>query len=33
MNKDEQLARLLRLKRYEKPDEAYFEGFLDQFHD
>ncbi len=33
MNKDEQLARLLRLKRHEKPDEAYFEGFLGQFHD
>lgn len=33
MNKDEQLARLLRLKRYEKPDEAYFEGFLEEFHD
>ena len=32
MNKDEQLARLLRLKRFEKPDEAYFEGFLDDFH-
>ncbi len=32
MNKDEQLARLLRLKRFEKPDEEYFEGFVDQFH-
>ena len=32
MNKDEQLARLLRLKRYEKPDADYFDGFLDSFH-
>lgn len=32
MNKDEQLARLLRLKRHEKPSEDYFEGFLDDFH-
>ena len=32
MNKDEQLARLLRLKRHEKPDEDYFDGFLDNFH-
>lgn len=32
MNKDEQLARLLRLKRHEKPGEDYFEGFLDEFH-
>jgi hypothetical protein len=32
MNKDEQLARLLRLKRYEKPDADYFDGFLDRFH-
>ncbi len=32
MNKDEQLARLLRLKRYEKPDPDYFDGFLDRFH-
>jgi hypothetical protein len=32
MNKDEQLARLLRLKRHEKPDEEYFETFLENFH-
>ena len=32
MNKDEQLARLLRLKRHEKPDEEYFGGFLENFH-
>ncbi len=32
MNKDEQLARLLRLKRHEKPGEDYFEGFLQDFH-
>ena len=32
MNKDEQLARLLRLKRHEKPDADYFDGFLDEFH-
>lgn len=32
MNKDEQLARLLRLKRHEKPDPDYFEGFLHEFH-
>lgn len=32
MNKDEQLARLLRLKRHEKPGENYFEGFLEDFH-
>jgi hypothetical protein len=32
MNKDEQLARLLRLKRHEKPDPEYFEGFLEEFH-
>jgi hypothetical protein len=32
MNKDEQLARLLRLKRHEKPGEEYFEGFLHDFH-
>ena len=32
MNKDEQLARLLRLKRHEKPDEEYFEEFLGNFH-
>lgn len=32
MNKDEQLARLLRLKRHEKPDDGYFEGFLEDFH-
>ena len=33
MTKEEQLARLLRLKRYEKPDTDYFAGFLDEFHD
>ncbi len=32
MNKDEQLARLLRLKRHETPGEDFFEGFLDDFH-
>ncbi|MDB6136607.1 MAG: hypothetical protein JWM59_4850 [Verrucomicrobiales bacterium] len=32
MNKDEQLRRLLRLKRYEKPEEGYFEQFLEDFH-
>lgn len=32
MNKEEQLARLLRLKRHEKPGAEYFEGFLDEFH-
>ena len=32
MNKDEQLARLLRLKRHEKPEADYFDGFLDEFH-
>ena len=32
MNKDEQLARLLRLKRHEKPEADYFDGFLGEFH-
>ena len=32
MNKDEQLARLLRMKRHEKPPADYFEGFLEEFH-
>jgi hypothetical protein len=29
---DEQLSRLLRLKRYETPGEEYFDNFLEEFH-
>jgi hypothetical protein len=29
---DDQIRRLLRLKRYEKPPPDYFENFLDEFH-
>ncbi len=29
---DEDLHKLLRLKRYEQPDEVYFDGFLREFH-
>ncbi len=32
MNKDEQLSRLLRLKRHETPGQDYFAGFLHDFH-
>ena len=32
MNKDEQLSRLLRLKRHESPGQDYFAGFLHDFH-
>ncbi len=32
MNKDEQLNRLLRLKRYELPQEDFAAEFLDAFH-
>lgn len=31
MNDSEDLQRLIRLKRYETPGEAYFEGFLADF--
>src|SRR5256886_15112126 len=29
---DNEIARLLRLKRYEQPPPAYFENFLHEFH-
>src|SRR5256886_17366666 len=29
---DSEIARLLRLKRYEQPPPAYFENFLHEFH-
>src|SRR4029434_7534086 len=29
---DDQISRLLRLKRYEKPPPDYFENFLHEFH-
>jgi ABC-type Fe3+-siderophore transport system permease subunit len=30
--RDEDLSKLLRLKRYEQPSPAYFENFLQEFH-
>jgi len=29
---DSEIARLLRLKRYEQPPPGYFENFLHEFH-
>jgi len=29
---DREIARLLRLKRYEQPPPGYFENFLHEFH-
>lgn len=31
MNDSEDVERLIRLKRYETPGEAYFQGFLEEF--
>ena len=31
--KDQELQDLIRLKRYEQPEEGYFESFLEEFHE
>lgn len=33
MMNDEELHDLIKLKRYEQPEEGYFESFLEEFHD
>lgn len=30
---DQELQDLIKLKRYEQPEEGYFESFLEEFHD
>jgi len=32
MSNEDDIGRIIRLKRYEQPSEEYLEGFLDDFH-